>query len=350
MSDPSTIRGRLLAPALLASLGLLACGGETRRAEPTPEPEEHLTVSDFRPDLDVERGESKTVSDKVVSADELPEAHRELLEAWKMGGLVWNVHRGEVLADSELTTFLVDNLLLLIFQEHRSIQGMAATEEVGESLAARRAAYVRARTELRLLGAPAAEALAEAMAIGDDVLFTLVHDILGEMGADGAPAVVPLLERPSALTRYRAASVLGRLPHGGMREGEVQAALRRAAAEDDSEIVRVQATRSVGERALWSMAGRDLADVDLTPARLTLEACLDDAAEAVRLEALAGLDLLGDARAVEALVAYGERVEREGRAKELSRAGGTVRGLTGQDLGVDPATWASWWKNNGEDL
>ena len=39
---------------------------------------------------------------------------------------------------------------------------------------------------------------------------------------------------------------------------------------DSSEIVRVQATRSVAERALWSMAGRNLADLDLTLAPLEL--------------------------------------------------------------------------------
>lgn len=342
-------RTTLLRALALGLASLAACGGDTRT--PAPDPAEELTTADFRPDLERESLDDATLDERVVSEGELPEAHREVLEAWRTGGLVWEIQRGEVLSDPGLTAFLVDNLLVVVIQEHNAIRRMVAGGGGGgEELAARRAAFARARGELPLIGAPAAEALAEALALGDDVLFTLVRDILEDMGADGAPAVAGLLDRDSALVRYRAALVLGRLPGAGEAEPAVGAALETAATGDDSEFVRVQATRSLGERALWSMTGRDLTTVDLTPARRSLEACLDDSARAVRLEALAGLDLVGDARAVEALVTYGRTATREQRYEELSRAGRTVAALTGEDLGTDVAAWSRWWGEHRDGL
>ena len=83
------------------------------------------------------------------------------------------------------------------------------------------------------------------------------------------------------------------------------------------------------------------------PSRLALEERLQDGAEAVRLEALAGLSLLGDVGALPALVAFGQDARRDERLKELSRAARTVATLAGRDLGADPGAWRSWWESGG---
>ncbi|MDF1800798.1 MAG: HEAT repeat domain-containing protein [Planctomycetota bacterium] len=338
--------------ALVLVLVASACAGSPSKGTGA-DPEEQLAVSDFRPDL-VRTGAGSDA--EVLSVDELPEEHREVLEAWRTGGFTWAIKRGDVLSDPALTSFLVDNLLLLVFEEHQAIRGIAKAarasdaevEVQGDQLAARRAAYARARAELPRLGKVAAEAVAAATGLGDDTLFALVKDILADMGPDGAPAVAGLLQSPSALVRYRAASMLGRLPSAGLEEPEVYTALQAAAENDASEIVRVQATRALGERGLWASAGRNLTEVDLAPSRLALEACLDDDAEAVRLEAIGGLSLLGDRRAVEALLTFGRDARRDQRLRDLSAAGKTIRSLTGKDLGVDVDAWAAWWETNEE--
>lgn len=336
-----SINSSALVLALLAS----ACAGPQSNGADGADPEEQLEVSDFRPDLT----RTGTGSDaEVLRVDELPEAHREVLDAWRTGGFTWAIKRGDVLSDPALTSFLVDNLLLLVFEEHQAIRNIQHTTEEPEQLAARRAAYVRARAELPRLGPVAAASVAEATGLGDDTLFALVKDILADMGPDGAPAVAGILQSESALVRYRAASMLGRLPSAGMGEPEVYAALQAAAENDTSEIVRVQATRSLGERGLWASAGRNLTEVDLAPSRMALEACLDDSAEVVRLEAIAGLSLLGDRRAVGALVVFGRDARREQRMRDLSEAGRTIRSLTGQELGVDVDAWDAWWETNKE--
>jgi len=290
-----------------------------------------LTLQDLDPDLAREAGAG---TGEVVKADELPENLRAVLDAWRQGGFVWEIKRSEVLSSKEETDFLVSNLILLLFDESRAMRRTA-----GESDPSQRPLLVRVKSELTLCGEPGAAAVAELLGLGDDMLASLAIDTLGDMGSDAAPAVAAMLEREAAVVRYRALGCLARLPGAGAREGEVIAALQAVAKGDRSEIVRVAAVRTMGERGLFSQAGRVAAAIDFAPWLAAIEASLGDPASAVRVEALDALSTLGAPDAVPAIIDFGDRA----RGAERTAARRALESLTGAKLGTDFKAWKGWW-------
>jgi hypothetical protein len=341
---------RLQKSLLVATLGLasLACVGADPADEtpdnlgPGPEADlSNLTVEDLDPDL-ARAGSTTPTTGELVGADELPANLREILDAWRQGGFVWEIKRGEVLASPDETEFLVNNLMLLLFDEARAMRSATAAAEADPS---QRPVLVRLRSELSLCGEPAARALAETLGLGDDMLASMAIDILGQLGNDAAPAVAAMLDREAAVVRYRALGCLARLPGAGGREGEVIAALESVARGDVSEIVRVAAVRTLGERGLFSQAGKPAADVDFAPWSQAVAALLKDPSDAVRVEALGALGTLGDPRAIPAVIAFGESA----RGVEVTAARKTLESLTGQRLGTDFKAWRAWWAGREEN-
>lgn len=338
-SSPRTLRVALVC-ALVAS-----CAGSEPKpdaasdaARRVPVDLSDLTVKDFSPDAArAKDGAPSAGAGEVVGTDELPENFRAILDAWHAGGFVWEIKRSEVLSDPAETDFLVSNLILLLFDEARDLRRAAEGSEGDPS---KRRSLERVKGELRLCGAPAALSLAYTLGLGDDMLATLAVEVLTGMGASAAPAVVTMLDRDEAVTRYRAVCALARLPGAGDEEPDVIAALASSAHSDRSEIVRVAATRALGERGLFSQSGRAAASVDLAPWARALEACLADPAGSVRAEALAALSTLGDGSCVPAVIDFGAAA----KATERTAARKTLESVTGQHFGTDFAAWKGWWK------
>ena len=109
---------------LLLSLALLGCQSQdSQHAQGTSDIEEGLDAEDFVLGADV--GSNIDKSGGMIAVDDLPEEYRDLLEAWKLGGFVWEVKRSEALSDPALTAFLIDNLLVLLFEDFSSTQSSA---------------------------------------------------------------------------------------------------------------------------------------------------------------------------------------------------------------------------------
>ncbi len=335
---------RAFCTALLA-LAMGACQSP-KPAAPT-DVETGLDVDDFQ--LGVGEGHSDQNTGGMVAVDKIEGKYSDLLMAWKQGGFVWEIKRSEALGDPELTTFLVDNLLVLLFEEYRGIQAAIAARGGAVSLA-KNPTFERTREELILCGAPAAEALAETLALADDLLATLSKEVLMQMGPAAAPPVSVLLDREKAAVRFRAAESLGRLPSAGMTEGTVLERLGKAAQEDVSDLVRVKATASIGERGLWSQIGRPTDEINLEPYRLELEACLENSSEGVRIAAAKAMRSLGDRRGVEALIDAATSAGKADRTRELKAHADALASLAGVDHGWDMNEWRLWWRDNREGI
>jgi hypothetical protein len=327
-----------------AALLLLVFGACQSTEKPEPdEPVDGLEVTDFtlgfKDTSDAEEG------DGMIAVGDLPEKYIDLLEAWKHGGFVWEVKRSEALSDPELAAFLVDNLIVLLVDEYRSIQ--AGIRDRGGAVAlAKNVAFERATEELVICGTPAAEALAETLALTGDNFAILAKDVLMKLGTAGAPPVAKLLEREKAAVRFRAADALGRLPGAGEQEADVLARMRSAATADESNLVRVRATTSLGERGLWSQVGRSTGNVDLEPYRLALEQCLVNSSEEVRIAAANALRTLGDRRAIKALIGSATAAGKADQTPELRQHVATLKALAGVDNGWDMIEWERWWNEN----
>ncbi|MFT5831616.1 MAG: hypothetical protein ACI9D0_002213 [Bacteroidia bacterium] len=331
---------RALCSALL-TLVLGACQSAAP-AGPT-DVEAGLDIDDFQLGLGEDYSERNTGS--MVAVDNIEEKYRDLLLAWKQGGFVWEIKRSEALGDPELTTFLVDNLLVLLFEEYRKIQDGIASRG-GAATLAKNEVFDRTCKELILCGPPAAEALAETLALSGDMMAKLSKEVLMQMGAAGAPPVSALLNREKAAIRFRAAESLGRLPSAGMSEGTVLERLGKAAQEDASDLVRVKATQSIGERGLWSQIGRPTDEINTEPYRLELETCLENSSEGVRIAASKAMRSLGDRRGIGALIDAATVAGKAERNLELKAHTDTMVSLAGVNHGWDMNKWRLWWRDN----
>jgi hypothetical protein len=328
---------------LLLSLALLGCQSQdSQHAQGTSDIEEGLDAEDFVLGADV--GSNIDKSGGMIAVDDLPEEYRDLLEAWKLGGFVWEVKRSEALSDPALTAFLIDNLLVLLFEDFSSTQSSAYQN--GRNVpVAKQATIERTLKELVLCGKPAAEALAETLAYSGDVFASLSTEMLMEFGREAAPPVAALLDRDKAAIRLRAATALGRLPSAGRNEVTVLARLKTAATEDSSDLVRVRATSSLGERGLWAQVGRSSGSVDLEPYRKALEECLLNPSEGVRSASASGLSTLGDQSAIPALIAAATTAGKADRMGELRAHASSLKSLSGEDFGWDMNEWRAWWRD-----
>lgn len=312
--------------ALLGPLALAAC-----QSAGTDDTVDGLTTDDL-----VLGGNGSEDTGKVVGVEELPPRFQEILDAWKAGGFVWEIKRSEVLSDPEETRFLVDNLVLAMFDEARSMQRAQSefipAKKFEQSLA-------RIKGELAACGPVAAQAMAEILAVGDDFASAMARDVLSNLSADAAPAVVQLLDRDKAVVRYRALEALSGLPNAREGEAAVLARLADVAHNDRAEVVRAQACTTMGERGLFSQSGRTMAQVDFKPWARAIEGALTDKSEEVRKAALGALSYLGERTSVPAVVAAGER----GSDLERTAARKALESITGKRYGLDWVAWKQWW-------
>ena len=220
----STPMKALRALALLGFLAVAAC-----QSAGTDETIDGLTTDDL-----VLGGDGAEDTGKVVGVKELPPRFQAILDAWKAGGFVWEVKRSEVLSDPEETRFLVDNLVLAMFDEARSMQ-RAQSEFIPAKQFER--SLARIKSELAACGPVAAQAMAEILAVGDDFASAMARDVLSNLSADAAPAVAALLDRDKAVVRYRALEALSKLPNARAGEPAVLARLAEVAQDDRAEVV-----------------------------------------------------------------------------------------------------------------
>jgi HEAT repeat protein len=198
--------------------------------------------------------------------------------------------------------------------------------------------FERARAELVRLHETSTPVLAELLAVKDGVVAYLAADLLAEIGAPAAAPVAAQLDDERPEVRRRAAELLGRLPHAGAAEAEIEHALARLLADDEAWIVRAQAAGSLAARARLAGEARS--------ARPRLETALDDPDPAVVIEAIRGLAALGDRQAIPALVKRLDRAAQQldwAGMRELQRA---LRRLSGAEGDLDVRGWWQWWQEH----
>lgn len=267
------------------------------------------------------------------ASSQLPEAERRLLEAWRSRGSDWPLVREQALEDPRLASFLVDNALLDLIRAWQ--RGEFTFTEAG--------GYEEVRAEVLALGAAAAPSVAALLGLGNGYGPAIASDVLLRLGPAGARALLAeVAPDRSALVRGQALDLLGGFaPLGADLEAQVRTAAIDALARDPEWIVRERAARTLARRAAGGRQGED-ATLDAVGA---LSRGLRDADPAVVRAAAVGLGLVGDRRAVPALVNHLERVLR---GDDLAAARAAQRGLetlTGATGPRTPAQWRDWLRD-----
>ena len=267
------------------------------------------------------------------ASSQLPEAERQLLEAWRSRGSDWPLVREQALEDPRLASFLVDNALLDLIRAWQ--RGEFTFTEAG--------GYEEVRAEVLALGAAAAPSVAALLGLGNGYGPAIASDVLLRLGPAGARALLAeVAPDRSAIVRGQALDLLGGFaPLGLDLEAQVRTASIDALARDPEWIVRERAARTLARRAAGGRQG-EAATLDAVGA---LSRGLRDADPAVVRAAAVGLGLVGDRRAVPALVNHLERVLR---GDDLAAARAAQRGLetlTGATGPRTPAQWRDWLRD-----
>jgi hypothetical protein len=269
---------------------------------------------------------------RLVRADELPVREREVWERYHAGGAGWELERERVLADPELARFLVDNLVRELVQSYDRSRLARPGEQAGP--------FERAGAELVRLAPCSTSVLAEMLALHDGIVSFLAADLLARIGCKALEPVCAKLGHEQAEVRRRAAELLGRLPHAGASEVDVEERLGARAEKDEAWIVRAQAAQALGARgALHTHKGY---------AAGVLARCLCDADPAVAESAAKGLRALAEPRAIPILIDALERNAARGDVAALRATQGALRELSGQSLDRTPEEWRRWWREEGE--
>jgi hypothetical protein len=276
---------------------------------------------------------------KRTDLDKLPAAHRELMLAWRNQTPNWPRQREMALQDPSLTRFLVENLmmeLIVAWQAGSFTQrGMA---EPGR--------YDVIKRELWRIGAPVAEPMAELLAIGNGQGPAIAGDVLQGLGPAGVQAVSEHLLRTDGWSaRGRAAELLARLPHGGKFEAEVQGRLIELLHSDPQWVVRKYCALALAQRSR-GLGGAGA----VTPDRAlgALSRALVDPDPAVAKAAAVGLGLLGDVRAVPALINDLERILRSTNLSHTRSVYRSLSVLTGMRDLRGTSAWRDWWHLHGK--
>ncbi len=272
------------------------------------------------------------VEGRVVPAGELPAPEREVWERYQAGGPDWEAERARVLADAQLSRFLVDNLLREMIRSYDHSRLSRPGEQPGP--------FERAGAELVLCAARSTPALAEMLALHDGVLAFLAADLLARIGAQALDPVCAKLGHDEPEVRRRAAELLGRLPHAGDAEPRVEQSLGERAEHDTAWIVRAQAAGALGARAAQHTHKGYAAGV--------LARCLGDADSAVVESAAKALRVLAEPRAIPILIDALERNAGRGDLAALRATQAALRELSGQQRDRTPEEWRSWWREAGE--
>ncbi|MEO2146169.1 MAG: HEAT repeat domain-containing protein [bacterium] len=276
---------------------------------------------------------------KRTDLDKLPVAHRELMLAWRNQTPDWPRRREMALDDPSLTRFLVENLMVeLLAAWQAGSFTRRGFPELGR--------YDVIKRELWQIGAPVAEPMAELLAMGNGQGPAIAGDVLQGLGPAGVQAVSKHLLRTDGWSaRGRAAELLARLPHGGEFEAEVQERLIELLHSDPEWIVRKHCALALAQRSR-GLGGAGA----VTPDRAlgALSRALVDPDPAVAKAAAVGLGLLGDVRAVPALI---NDLERILRSTDLSHTRSVYRSLsvlTGMRDLRGTSAWRDWWHLHGK--
>ncbi len=266
---------------------------------------------------------SSDVRARVLALDELPPREREVWEAWQRGGGTWERERARVRSDPALARFLVDNLVRTLVRSYDRAALATAGQKSGP--------FERATAELVELGEQATPVLSELLGVRDGIVAFLAADILARIGARALPFTAAKLDDPQPETRRRAAELLGRLPHAGADEVELEKALARRVQSDREWIVRAQAARALGMRA----ARHEHKGFALG----VLVRALGDADTAVVESASAGLEALGERRAVPLVARALTPAAQRGDLRAVRALQHALRAITQVQQDLTPEGW-----------
>lgn len=261
-----------------------------------------------------------------VALRDLDMAKREALEAFQLGGSVWDETLEEARSNPELARFLVDNLARQM--------GRAFAGGSGVDLARPDGTFNRSRSGLIALGEPTCVLAREMLASGDDVIAFLGGDLLSALGERGSRDLIELLGDRSSQVRRRAAEALGQV--SAPIPEDVVAALSEHSRRDGSWVVRAQSAQALG-RVAPLLSDRDAVLV-------TLAAVSRDEDLSVAAEAAAGLAQCRDERATPHLIRLWQRGLDAGHPVAAQAGRGALELLHGRALG-DVRDWRSWWTN-----
>ncbi len=267
-----------------------------------------------------------------MPAGELPAPEREVWERYRAGGAAWEVERERVLADAQLSRFLVDNLLREMIRSYDRSRLSRPGEQAGP--------FERAGTELVRLAPRSTPVLAEMLALHDGVVAFLAADLLARIGTPALEPVCAKLSDPEAEVRRRAAELLGRLPHAGEAEARIEERLGTCVEHEKVWIVRAQAAEALGARGARHTHKGYAAGV--------LARCLGDADPAVAESAAKALRVLAEPRAIPILIDALERNAGRGDLAALRATQAALRELSGQQRDRTPEEWRAWWREAGE--
>lgn len=275
-------------------------------------------------------GSSASSSDaraRVLTLDELPPREREAWEAWQRGGAVWARERERARSDPALARFLIDNLVRTLVHSYDRATLATTGQKNGP--------FERASADLVELGEHSTPVLAELLDVRDGIVAFLAADLLVRIGARALPFAAAKLDDSEAETRRRAAELLGRLPHAGAEEVELETSLARLVQSDREWIVRAQAARALGMRA----AQHDHKGFALG----VLVRALADPDTAVVESASAGLEALGERRAVPLVARALMPAAQRGDLRAVRALQHALRALTQVQEDLTPEGWLDWY-------
>ncbi len=158
----------------------------------------------------------------LVKPEELPPREREVLEAWRAGGARWDAERERVVADPELSRFLVNNLVVQMVRSYdRSAVGSAFRPSTP---------FTQAQDELVRIADRSTPVLVEMLLLRDDIVAFLAADTLRRIGAPAVDPVAAKLGSGPPEIRRRLAELAGTLPESPTGEAAILETLGRAAA------------------------------------------------------------------------------------------------------------------------
>lgn len=269
---------------------------------------------------------------EIVRPEALPTNEREAWELYHAGGAKWELERERVLADPNLSRFLVDNLVREMVKSYDRSRLAHTGEQQGP--------FERACDELVLLQKHSIPVLAEMLGLRDGIVAFLASELLVRIGAPANEPVRNKLDDPTPEVRRRASELLGRLPPAGEREVALEEHLGRIAQNDKAWIVRAQAAQALGARGSRHTHKGYAAGV--------LARCLSDADPAVSESAAKGLLTLAEPRAIPFLIDALERNSARGDLAALRTTQEALRGLSGEKQDRGPEEWRAWWRETGE--
>lgn len=276
-------------------------------------------------------GKSKGTGE-VRAVGELPEAYSKLWLAFMSEAEDWPQQRAAAMADPGQGTFLVQNLVRTL------LQGLQV-RQAGKLSANGAKLCQRASEELLNLGRPAADALAELLAISHGEVTLLTSELLQRMGPEALDALLAQLAREEEVNaRRQAATLLAEMPYGlEGREERVREALVQRLKQDPDWLVRKRCARALAQRGVH--------DTGLEEARRALCTALFDEDFDVRHEAILGLLRLDDPGCVPALINLLERSSRNADPGGMAQAQTALMEITDTEERRSPIQWRTFWRD-----